>query len=939
MLGSPPYMAPEQWADPAAAGPLADLYALGIIAYEALTGRLPFDAEPDEACAAQHRDAPVPPLGDGFAPTLDRLFQRALAKRPEERFANALELAAALRAEVEAKLRAQIRASARQWHDRARPMELLWRGGVLADLERWIQRTGSGVLGALDLEFVEASRKQAARVAEATRRRAAWFRRGAVVFAALLVVSVLRVMQYRTRLQAELSVTAAEVEQGRQATLHDDPGEAVVHLTAAYRRGDHSPATKFMLSRALQPTLAERARFAAVTGRMWSGAFSPDGQRIVTTDDGGARVWDSTTSRLLLELPHGDTVYQAIFSSDGTRIVTAGRDSAVRIWDATTGALRHLLGAPAGTSPRYFVVAMSPDGHLVAAIDATGAAVRVWDAATGARVADLNNAASEWPTVAFSADGRWLATTGGNDVRVFDTGTWAPIATIGAPRVRGLAFDPHGPRLVTGTAEGDASIWELPSGARCHHLHEFGDPIDAVAFSPDGRLVATAAQDGAEQIWDAASGRLVSHRRRRSGKVHAIEFDPSSRLLLSADSEGIVVVSDIDGMVSAEFVGPSGPVRTAHFNASSSRIIGASWDGSAWVWDTTAPYRRWSSPTVADDCGIATSLRPDGRFLAIGCRSQPTRIWDTAHDELLAELPAVTPAGGDFAGAYPAVSVRGDRAAIARQDTVEVYALPGGRLVRTIAQGAPVSTVAFGPSGHELVTGGTDGSLLVTRDEGEPLALPRAGGGIDTAAILGDGRVIASDALRRLRIFSPTGEVLAALEQPMRAMLLRPTADGSALVTVPSFTAAVAPALWDLGRYRLIARLEGHVGQVRAARWTSGDRQILTAGGDGTARLWDGATGHALQTFHGGSRFLVDALFDPSGTLLVGGDGDGLLRFWDASNGRPLWILRAHKSHVVGVHFEGDAIITHGFGGEVARWSLPDPDDVIDAAAHVPGAR
>ena len=939
MLGSPPYMAPEQWADPAAAGPPADLYALALIAYEALTGRLPFDAETDDACAAQHRDAPVPPLGDGFAPTLDQVFQRALAKRPKDRFATALDFAAAMHAEVEAKLRAQIRASARQWRDRARPVELLWRGSVLAELERWIQRTGSGTLGDLDLEFAEASRKHAAAVAEAAQRRATWIRRSALVLAALLVVGAIRLVQYRANLQAEISVTAAEVEQGRQAQLHDDPAEAALHLSAAYERGDRSPATKFMLARALQPTIAERARFAAVAGRMWSSTFSPDGSRIVTTDDTGARVWEAATSRLLLELPHGDTVYQAIYSADGSRIVTAARDSAVRIWDATTGAARRRLSAPAGVPRRYFVVAMSPDERLIAAVDASGATVRVWDAATGAAVADLSNVAAEWPFVAFSADGRWLATTGGNDVHVFDVATWAPVVTIESARVRGLAFDPHGPHLVIGTAEGEASIWDLPSGARRHHLHEIGEPIDAVAFSPDGRLVATAAHDGAAQIWDAASGRLISHLARRSGRIQALEFDPTSRLLLSADADGVVVVSDLDGMVSVEFVGPHGPVRTAHFNAQSSRVIGASWDGSAWVWDTAAPYRRWSSSPVASDCGIATSLVPDGRFLAVGCRSHATRIWDTARDQLLAELPAVTPVEGDFAGAYAAVSVTGDRAAIARGDIVEVYALPSGRLLRTIAQGAPVSTVAFAPAGRDLVSGGIDGSLLVTRGDGEPLAMPRSGGGIDTAAILGDGRVVASDALRRVRIFSPTGEPLAAMAAPMRALLLRPTADGSALVTLPNISAVDAPALWDLRRYRLIARLEGHVGQVRAARWVRGERQILTAGGDGTARLWDGATGQALQTFRGGPRFLVDAAFDPSGSFLVGGDGDGLLRFWDASNGRPLWSLRAHKSHVVGVHFDGDAIITHGFGGELARWVLPDPDDVIGAAAKVSSAR
>ena len=423
-----------------------------------------------------------------------------------------------------------------------------------------------------------------------------------------------------------------------------------------------------------------------------------------------------------------------------------------------------------------------------------GAVAHVWDAATGAPLAELRNDASEFPGLAFSADGRWLATSGGNDVRVFDAQTWTQALTIRGPRIHSLSFDPTGPRLFTGATTGDAAIWAIPSGARIRHLRDIGEPVDAVAFSPDGQLVVAASRDGAEQVWQARSGKLQSQCNPRHSKILSVEFDPTSKLVLAAGTDGTVVVADAAlGMPVTVLEGPQNVVWVAHFDPSSRRVVGASWDGTARVWDATSPYRRWSSPPVSDDCGLVTSPEPDRRFVAVGCRDHATRVWDTARDQLLAELPSVTQVDGDFTSAFPAVSSAGDRAAIARGNTVEVYELPGGRLLRTIAHGAPVNAVAFASTGRDIVSGAVDGSLLVTRDDGAVLALPTSAGGIDAVGFLPDGRVVAADAQRRLRVYDPGGAVLADLEIPVRVMSLR--VDGTRLVTVPIYTGNAAPPL------------------------------------------------------------------------------------------------------------------------------------------------
>src|SRR5262249_55594185 len=98
LIGSPRYMAPELWTDARLASPATDLYALGVMTYECLRGRPPFEPATLEELRRSHADAPVPPLGDGFPPELDEVLARAMAKRASKRPATALEYAALVRA-------------------------------------------------------------------------------------------------------------------------------------------------------------------------------------------------------------------------------------------------------------------------------------------------------------------------------------------------------------------------------------------------------------------------------------------------------------------------------------------------------------------------------------------------------------------------------------------------------------------------------------------------------------------------------------------------------------------------------------------------------------------------------------------------------------------------------------------------------------------------
>ena len=928
MLGSAPYMAPEQWKNARDAGPAADIYSLGVVAYEALTGRRPFFASTADDYCRQHLEAEVPPLGREFPPALDQALRRALAKDPAARQASVLDLASELRAALRMQPRELLRASAQQWEDRARPAGLLWGRTVLADLERWNHQAPAPTLTKLECSFIAASRRRA--------RHVAWVRRLVVVLAAAGVVGALQLRAAMRTRMAEQIALEAEIEQGRQALLHGESSEAVRHLEQAYQEGARSFGVEFMLDRALQPRMAEAARFTVEGGRMWSAVFAPDGKRVLTADDQGARMWDAATHRQLFAMSRGASVYQAAFSPDGGRIVTAGYDGSVGIWDAATGAAIRALTYRRTGSQQWHYARVAASARVVAAIDMIGSTVHVWDAATGAPITELTNDGHDVSLLAISPDGHWLATSGGETVRVWNTSSWRQAVAIPGPRTRSIRFDPSNQRLAVGTYDGAASIWEIPSGALVRCLREAGESVDALAFSLDGTLIATGSRDGTEQVWDARSGGQRAQFNSHHGKIYAVEFAATGDHMLSAGADGAVVVSDFaTGMTIARLEGPPSAILTAHFDDDARRVVSASQDGTARVWNAASPYLRWRLPPIGPECDSAESLIPDQRFMALSCPHRGTHVWDTAQAVVLAELPGVTTVVGGYDSALPAVTTSGDRAAIAQGNRVEIYGLPGGKLLRTITHGAAVNAVAFAPAGHDLVTGAVDGSLLVTRDDREPIALPASLEGIDAASLLADGRVVVADAGSRLRVIDPDrGAAVMTVTSPFRVRQLRPSPDGTRLLAIATRgNNQEPPALWDLDRHVLVTRLEGHVGRVFAARFAADGTQIITAGSDGTVRLWDATTGNPRMRLQGDSHFLADATLDPAGKLVVGGGSDGFLRFWDASNGRLLWILQVHKSHVIGVHYEGTDIVTRGFSGDIARWKLPLPDSPI-AGCH-----
>jgi len=571
---------------------------------------------------------------------------------------------------------------------------------------------------------------------------------------------------------------------------------------------------------------------------------------------------------------------------------------------------------------------MSPSGQFAAAIENVGDIINVWDVKTGSPLAELSSSSSRYrASLAFSPDSRWLVASGGDDVQVFDTGTWKAVRTIPAPQIGRLTFDPVRSRLATSDLT-SITIWGIPSGDRLQTMSLAGERISHFSFSSDGASVIVSGAEGTQRIWNTTTGVLEKPSTRGVGGIWA-EFNKSGQWIASARSA--VTISEIStGLPLATLEGTQAGITSVTFDPSGSLVAGLSEEGIVTVWDSSSQFRRWSSQAIDVDCRTPISSTEDSRFIAIGCRQHGTYIWDTDKDLLLAELPRGTPVSKGFWMAFPVVSSDGALAAIAQGADVEIYRLPaerrGNRPIRTIRHPASVSSIAFAPAAHDLISGAIDGSVGISRDGQETTWLPSVSGGVDVVGLAPTGHAVVTSTKGMLRMYSPTA-LQQTIEAPlgMRAYSLRFSATDR-MIVIPEPGKQSPPILWDLRANRIISRLDNHKGRLASARFVRDGGEILTTGGDGVTRRWNAESGAFISLYSDSAGLQFDATLSPDGTRLVTAGADGVLRFWDLERGHILWVIQADKS-INGVHFSGRDLITRGYAGALARWAIPDHTD------------
>jgi WD40 repeat protein len=334
-------------------------------------------------------------------------------------------------------------------------------------------------------------------------------------------------------------------------------------------------------------------------GRLFHAVFSPDGTRVLTasTEYHRADLWDAALGKLLTSFLHQDEVNDAAFSPDGARILTASDDKTAKLWDAGSGKLMASFAHQHAVNHAVF----SPDGTriLTASIDNTA---KLWDAASGKLIASLADPeiASFWYG-AFSPGGaRILTTNEGGTASLWDATSGKLIGSFGhlgpispgyafleAGRSWRVHFSPDGARVLTTNADHSAKLWDAASGKLLTSLaHQ--DEVFQAEFSSDGARILTASRDKTAKLWDAALGKLIASFEHPDG-LNQVAFSPDGARILTASGDNTAKLwNATSGKLICSF-DHQDTVPWAGFSPDGTRILTVSWDKTAKLWDAATP--------------------------------------------------------------------------------------------------------------------------------------------------------------------------------------------------------------------------------------------------------------------------------------------------------------------------------------------------------------